>query len=107
MMNATTLVDYWFNLEHIKTVLCINKDRPELKCNGQCYLMQHLKANEQKEKEDKLLNIELTKTEYIDLTRIQLGQHSNTSYFFKEQQFYYHLASYPSQTQGIFHPPRS
>lgn len=37
-------MEYAINKEHIATTLCINQDKPELKCNGQCYLMQQLKA---------------------------------------------------------------
>lgn len=37
-------IDYALNKDHIATTHCINQDKPELKCNGQCYLMQQLKA---------------------------------------------------------------
>src|SRR6186713_147970 len=37
------LVDYYIRLERYKKE-CINKARPELLCNGQCILMQRLKA---------------------------------------------------------------
>lgn len=47
---ALPLVDYYVQLEAYKA-RCINKTRPEMKCNGQCILMQRLKAmqNEQPE----------------------------------------------------------
>lgn len=34
---------------------CINQDRPELHCNGQCVLMQKIKEKEQKETKKNLL----------------------------------------------------
>jgi len=38
---------YNINIEYIITELCENKDKPELKCNGKCYLKKKLgKANE-------------------------------------------------------------
>ncbi len=37
-------LEYAINQKHIATELCINHDKPELKCNGHCYLMQQLKA---------------------------------------------------------------
>lgn len=40
---AFPLLDYYVKLEEYKA-LCINKARPEMKCNGQCILMQRLKA---------------------------------------------------------------
>ena len=36
------IFDYIFNYDNIVTELCINKDRPDLACNGKCYLMQSL-----------------------------------------------------------------
>ncbi len=32
------LVDYIINYDFIVTELCENKDRPELKCDGKCYM---------------------------------------------------------------------
>ncbi len=40
---ALPLIDYYVQLEAYKAK-CINKARPEMKCNGQCILMQRLKA---------------------------------------------------------------
>lgn len=40
---ALPLLDYYVKMEEYKA-LCINKARPEMKCNGQCILMQRLKA---------------------------------------------------------------
>jgi len=43
------LIEYYANKDFFATVLCINKDKPELKCNGQCILMQKLKKAVQEE----------------------------------------------------------
>lgn len=40
------MVNYWIQYDYYKTVLCENKDRPELKCNGTCHLAKELKAAE-------------------------------------------------------------
>jgi len=38
---------YNINIEYIISELCENKDKPQLKCNGKCYLKKKLaKANE-------------------------------------------------------------
>lgn len=37
------LIEYYANKDFFATVLCINKEKPEMKCNGQCILMQKLK----------------------------------------------------------------
>jgi hypothetical protein len=38
------------NENYIVSELCINRDKPQLHCNGRCYLMRKLKQAEQKEK---------------------------------------------------------
>lgn len=38
------------NQKYIATELCVNRDKPQLHCNGKCYLMRKLKQAEQKEK---------------------------------------------------------
>ncbi|MET3034987.1 hypothetical protein ABXT08_02680 [Chryseobacterium sp. NRRL B-14859] len=36
------VVEYAVNYDYIKEVLCINKNKPELHCNGKCYLSKEL-----------------------------------------------------------------
>ena len=36
------LVEYAVNYDYITKVLCINKSRPEIHCNGKCYLSKQL-----------------------------------------------------------------
>jgi len=38
------------NQNYIISELCVNRDKPQLHCNGKCYLMRKLKQAEQKEK---------------------------------------------------------
>jgi hypothetical protein len=40
------VMDYAINYDYISKVLCINKDKPELKCNGKCHLMKELAKTE-------------------------------------------------------------
>ncbi|MCL6220634.1 hypothetical protein [Zunongwangia pacifica] len=51
------IFDYIFNYDYIVTELCINKDRPDLACNGKCYLMQSLARQADKEHEEKRGNL--------------------------------------------------
>ncbi|WBL21620.1 hypothetical protein [Zunongwangia sp. HRR-M8] len=52
------VVDYIFNYDYIVTQLCINRDRPDLACNGKCYLMQSLAEEANKERDKKQANLE-------------------------------------------------
>lgn len=44
------LGDFLVNQEFIAEVLCINKDKPMLNCDGQCFLATQLKKAEEKER---------------------------------------------------------
>lgn len=46
------VVDYIVNYDYIVNVLCENKDKPELNCDGKCYLAKQLA----KESEDERKN---------------------------------------------------
>lgn len=48
-------VEYAVNYDYISKVLCINKDKPALECNGKCQLMQ--KIEQQQEDDFKSLRI--------------------------------------------------
>jgi len=39
------LVEYAVNYDYISDVLCINKNKPKLHCNGKCYLGKELAKN--------------------------------------------------------------
>jgi hypothetical protein len=60
-----TLAAFQMNRQYYAEVLCINKNRPELACQGKCVLMQKLQAeyNEQEQHQ----NLRLTKLLELDL----------------------------------------
>lgn len=37
---------YELNKDYVSTVLCVNKDKPQMHCNGKCYLKKQLKKTE-------------------------------------------------------------
>lgn len=43
------IAHYQLNKEYIARVLCENRDKPQMHCNGQCYLAKQLKANQEKQ----------------------------------------------------------
>ncbi|MBS4059307.1 MAG: hypothetical protein KG029_02800 [Bacteroidetes bacterium] len=48
---SVILINFRINQEYIARVLCENKDKPELKCNGNCQLTKQLKEEEQKQQQ--------------------------------------------------------
>ncbi|WEK17534.1 MAG: hypothetical protein P0Y49_12080 [Candidatus Pedobacter colombiensis] len=47
--NLFVFAGFELNQKYIAAELCVNKNRPELHCNGKCYLMKKLKQAQDKE----------------------------------------------------------
>lgn len=43
------VIDYVVNYEYISTVLCVNKAKPKMECNGKCHLMKELAKSSETE----------------------------------------------------------
>lgn len=43
------VLDYVVNYEYISKVLCVNKAKPKLQCNGKCHLMKELAKTSESE----------------------------------------------------------
>ncbi len=46
------VLDYQWNKDYIAKWLCVNRDRPAMKCEGKCYLCKKLKADAKKDQEN-------------------------------------------------------
>lgn len=100
------IVEYVADYDYIANVLCINKSKPELHCNGKCYLSKELaKTNDTdssplsktKNSGQKLLDIyilpditEIQNTEKISLFNFKFTYKADYSFLF---------------LQSIFRPP--
>ncbi|RVU23617.1 hypothetical protein EOJ36_11110 [Sandaracinomonas limnophila] len=50
LLNQWSMVMFYqVNRQFIAQNFCVNKDKPKLNCNGQCYLAKQLKKQEEKE----------------------------------------------------------
>ena len=101
-----TIAYYQINKAYITRVLCENRDKPQLHCNGKCYLAKKLKA--QQEKQDKQ-----TSDRVQNIPALQLFASPITSFEFfvtvfspgQELSFPYHLASYQAPLSILVPPP--
>ena len=66
------VLDYMVNYDYIADELCVNRDRPELNCNGRCYLMNALAEEASKKKDaqqrEEKLNFQLSITYFVSET---------------------------------------
>lgn len=98
--------DFIINNEYIATVLCINKKKPEMHCDGKCYLKTQLGKEEKKKQSRENALKETNKVQFISGpfktkldTEIVLAITSKTT-------FYYKQISPQELAFSIFHPPQ-
>jgi hypothetical protein len=46
------MLDFFINQDYISKNLCVNRDKPQLHCNGKCHLAKKLKEEERKDQEN-------------------------------------------------------
>ena len=101
------VVEYAVNYDYISKVLCVNKDKPKLKCNGKCHLMKELAKAAESEKPNPS-----DKRNTTQEVEILFFQEINTLFvttpvFYKTQKTnsaYSNLYTY-KLTHSVFHPP--
>jgi len=45
------VASWWLNRDYVARVLCINRDKPQLQCNGKCHLAKQLRAADAAERQ--------------------------------------------------------
>ena len=98
---------YVINYEYISEVLCINKEKPEMHCNGKCHLMQEMAKASETEKplsSDK-------KTSHSEIEVLFIEEITDFNFFQKKEifssipnSFYCNLYT-PINCDSVFHPP--
>ncbi|SHL76354.1 hypothetical protein [Flavobacterium xinjiangense] len=101
------VLEYAVNYEYISKVLCINKDKPKMQCNGKCHLMKELaKAQEgEKQTSSNKKNVAVDTVDLIldiknDFSLFVYNGNAKTTIHSKFSNLYSHLNLY-----SIFHPP--
>jgi hypothetical protein len=99
-------LSYVIHQEYIAEFLCVNKDKPELKCNGKCHLKEEIKNQSAEDKKP------ISPLRNLIQENILLWSSDNSivpeiksfnfyySLYFKYISNYYFLSSY-----SFFHPP--
>ena len=96
-------IEYMINYDYISKVLCINKNKPELSCNGKCHLMKILKKEQEKDFNSLRINMEEYPIGFVDVlyfSKKVLHQNLKSKKIFYPNKNY----SFNFYTE-IFHPP--
>lgn len=100
------IIEYHSNYDYIANVLCENRDRPYLECNGKCYLEKQLKKTNHENHEHKST---VPQINFDDYPISPLEQYSYQIKDFKEfdfeKQFVELQISQEYQT-SLFKPPQ-
>lgn len=102
-----TVAYFNINRNYIAKVLCENRDRPQLNCNGKCYLAKKLKQQqEKKDKEttERVSNTPIAHLFYLSVTRFFF---SSNCFIQKLKPIFSYLAGiYNAPIYGILRPPQ-
>ncbi|SMO79856.1 hypothetical protein SAMN06265350_11221 [Solitalea koreensis] len=97
--------EYQANKSFIEKYLCENKNRPELACHGQCYLMKKLKKDAQEEQGKTGTSRDKFETQVF--TQTAYSSPFASAYFeLNVQPKYLIIGSISSCYTDIFHPPQ-
>lgn len=102
-----TIAYFHLNRDYIAKVLCENRQRPELKCNGKCYLARKLK--EQEDNKDKETTSQIQNLPVLQLFAqpVTAFKFSSDLFHLKEKsEFFYQLTVYLSPVSRLLRPPR-
>lgn len=99
-------VEYAAFYDYIKNELCINKDKPELQCNGKCHLKKELaKASDTENSKDKNHSSSF-ESQVVFFQQIYTNALDTFVVNFKEKVTTSYLNSYKFNfIDSIFHPP--
>jgi len=101
------VIDYVVNYDYIAKVLCENKAKPELKCNGKCQLMKELaKAAEEEKPISPTKKNQTQETEILFFEEIKVLVAEQTNIFSETivNSYYSNLYSH-LKGDNFFHPP--
>ncbi|TWO33707.1 hypothetical protein E1J38_002725 [Seonamhaeicola sediminis] len=96
-------VEYVLNQDYIAEFLCINKDKPELQCNGKCHLAKEIKKQQEQEPSKALsISMENYPIGFVNILNIK----TENNYTLKETQafFYNNLYNFTFK-EVLFQPP--
>ena len=101
------VIDYVVNYEYISKVLCVNKAKPKMQCNGKCHLMKELAKNSENEapiSSDKKMASQQFEVLFLEeiksfkITSIYIFEQQTTNNHYSNLYFYLNSAS-------VFRPP--
>lgn len=102
-----TIAYFKLNRDYIAKVLCENRKKPEMHCNGKCYLAKKLK--QQQDKQDRETSDKVQNTPVIQLFTPLAYAYSFervATFFPKPARFFHLVACYAAPVSELLRPPK-
>jgi hypothetical protein len=102
------VLDYVVNYDYIVKELCVNRQKPQMHCNGKCHLMQGLAkaADQQKQESDKKSAQQQAEVLfYAPIANVAIP--ISFPIIVKQQAVHYSNLYSQTNYQSVFHPPTS
>ena len=100
---SVIVTDYLINIEYITKVFCVNKEKPQMKCNGKCHLAKELQKDEEKKSKNFEKSIEISLICETNNTKI-VGEKIDLPLSQKDMFIYLEPLAFEFNST-IFHPP--
>ena len=95
-------VEYVLNQDYIAEFLCINKDKPELQCNGKCHLVKEIEKQHQDPIAALSISMENYPIGFVNIYNISLNKYFASK---KEHIYLYNNLYNLNIKVSIFQPP--
>ncbi len=101
---AMPLITYYLNHSYIVKVLCVNKDKPELACNGKCYLMQMIQKKQKEQEEENMPSVDMRiyPVGFVKLMKLKINESFIEN---PKNSFIYNFNYSYNFSETVFHPP--
>lgn len=107
MVAPVLFLDYELRKDFIIQNYCENKDRPELNCDGKCYLAKRIQATQQEDERQatsqfvsKLFSLEFHNSQSLSVTHELCSTETEPS-----NNFFYQETPVTAVAFQVFHPP--
>ncbi|HCN83038.1 MAG TPA: hypothetical protein DIT07_05370 [Sphingobacteriaceae bacterium] len=101
--NSLIYAGFDLNQKYIASQLCENRDKPEMHCNGKCYLAKKVKQAEEKEKS---LEQQAQKNRFQEALMTRKLKIDYPSDIAVTKISFERASDLPKHSSSIFHPPK-
>ncbi|WP_080056377.1 hypothetical protein [Spirosoma aerolatum] len=99
------IAHYQLNKEYIARVLCENRDKPQMHCDGKCYLAKRLKAQQDKQDKETTERVQHTSLVQLYFEAYQVFTFVSPVVDTHRHVFTYLLSLYTAPAHGLLRPP--